>query len=90
MEQLAELPSADRIGVSCVLPNPTTSDQTPEPDSDAARQLRQESACQLLTNEGAYRSFTPTFLRAPPPLHMGENPLIWVDPISDYVEKLKV
>lgn len=90
MEQLAELPSVDRIGVSRVIPNPRVDGDLAAVDAEAARTLRRDSAVELLSHSDAYGSFTPVFYRIPPPLHLGEDALTWIEPVSEYVDKLKV
>ncbi|OQR75656.1 UPF0760 protein C2orf29-like [Tropilaelaps mercedesae] len=90
MEKLAELSSVDRIGVSCVVPTLKAGGCPAAPDSPTAQILRRNATVELLTHEAAYRSFAPMFYRIPPPLHVGEETLTWLEPVSDYVDKLKV
>lgn len=80
MEHLAELPAFDKVGVSCIVPAPQPGVHSEE--------LRRESAIDVLTCDAG--SFGPLYHRLAPPLHLGEDVLTWIDPTSDYVNKLEV
>ncbi|XP_071957160.1 CCR4-NOT transcription complex subunit 11-like isoform X2 [Antedon mediterranea] len=75
----SELPVISKVAVPCIMSDP-------DPDVGANVDLKQaENVLEILgngPNSAMSKYFKPEFIRLPPPLHVCEDELIWMNPVD--------
>ncbi|XP_071477876.1 CCR4-NOT transcription complex subunit 11-like [Diadema antillarum] len=76
-ERQSELPSLSKAGLSCIMNDPDP-DAGTQFDSQVAQPVVEALICG--SRPPMDTTFTPEFIRLPPPLHICEDELVWMNP----------
>ncbi|XP_033102375.1 CCR4-NOT transcription complex subunit 11-like [Anneissia japonica] len=75
----SELPQVSKVAVPCIMS---------DPDPDVSAEVDLKEAANVLENLGSgpnapmEKYFQPEFIRLPPPLHVCEDELVWMNPVE--------